>query len=347
MMSANQQTDRPRNRRSYRTALWVLGIITLNVSYFGYSYARWTGTMDHLEYGERLPSVKLMDLDGHRVASDGRWLLAIHFNCTAEPLRALKYAELLHRRYESRGLTVVGIASEPETPTRACVQQVHTSFPVVLDAGTVGSQLKLEKHPFFAFLADRDGIVRFSSDTAAPKDLRMITEKYLEGTINYRPAGSDEPLKTGDKLSFQAELLERANLAGKSATPALATLPIPSPGHLVVFNARCTVCSLEAGLSTFKLWEENVKREHEPVSLVFSMKFTQNEVLNHIEKYGIHTRAYLARGVMPNLEDPYSLESLFQTDILVLTIGVDGVISRIEDWNDFVAHSQSDKRKTV
>jgi hypothetical protein len=154
----------------------------------------------------------------------------------------------------------------------------------------------------------------------------MIVEKYVVGKIDYRPVQTSDRLKAGDR--FEAGPL--ASLGSSASAPQFG-----EGDHAIVFSARCSVCSLESGLTSVRAWEK-ARQDSTPATLIFSAKFTRAELLDRVQKTQMQAPAYQAVDSISGIEDPYSLDGLFSDDIVVATFGRNQNIAKIESWNSFV-----------
>lgn len=327
--------DAKQRKSSRHSTVWlVAAVIVANIGLFVYSQT--IGFKDshlHPIYGDRFPRRTLTDLDGRNVDARGHWLLALYFNhASADSLRLAKYIEILHRRYKSANLMTVGVTKGQTTAVRTSIVDAGITYPI--SVGRLGANAP-DDHDTWAFLVDPDGVIRFSSDFVQSNDLRMIVERYLVGTISYNTKPGLHPLEAGDDTPDFTSARLRSEV--EAPGPAMPLTPVQP---VVVFSARCSACSLTNALVSYVNWE---KTSTVTPTLIFSTKFTRAELEAQLKQLQPRAAAWHALEPIPGVEDPYSLDGLMSSEVIVLTNGPDGRVTQVESWADFAKRTTSGK----
>ncbi|MCA9634946.1 MAG: TlpA family protein disulfide reductase [Myxococcales bacterium] len=127
--------------------------------------------------GEFAPRITGKDLAGEYVALEdhrGEVVLLNLWATWCAPCRAeLPALERLHRRFQGRGFTVLGVSVDSErseAAVRAMVREVPVTYPVLLDpAARAAEALGATGYPT-SILVGRDGVVRWRSVGALRDD---------------------------------------------------------------------------------------------------------------------------------------------------------------------------------
>jgi hypothetical protein len=333
--------DAKKPTSSKRSTVAVIAAIVLaNIGLYVYSQVY--GFRDshlHPVYGDRFPRLTMTDLDGRAVDARGHWVLALYFNhAAADSLRLAKYIEILHRRYTPSKLMTIGVTRGQITAVRTAVVDAGITYPITLDR--LGGSAP-DDHPTWAFLIDPSGTIRFSSDFVQPTDLRMIVERYVVGSIAYNTKPLLRPLAVGDDTpDFTSTRLRQEVDAQGPAVPL-------DPAHpVVIFSARCSSCSLTNALVNYVNWEKETNPAVMP-TLIFSTKFTRAELEAQVAQLRPSAAAWHALEAMPGIEDPYSLDGLLPTEVVVLTNSADGRVAQLESWSEFEKRTATSGKVTV
>jgi peroxiredoxin len=173
-----------------RSALAVLALLSPAVGAAGAG----------LPAGRPAPLFAAPRLDGGTLslqALRGRPVLLNFWSPTCPPC-ALEMPELekLHRRYATRGLTIVGIVEMESSAdeARRFVEERGVTYPIVLDLdGAIGARYRLEAHPT-SVLLDARGTVRFENLgflRGEEKEIEAAIQKVLGPASKGRAPGKD------------------------------------------------------------------------------------------------------------------------------------------------------------
>jgi peroxiredoxin len=130
-----------------------------------------------LDAGQRLPEIGLADVAGRKVdvaSLQGKVVIVDFLASWCAPCKQeLPVLEKLYKKYQGKGLVVVGVSVDEELSNlQGLLKQIRVSFPVVHDAAkAVAGRYKPPRMPS-SYVVDRKGIVRhvhagFRSEDAA------------------------------------------------------------------------------------------------------------------------------------------------------------------------------------
>ena len=130
---------------------------------------------------EQAPDFTLKSLSGENLRLDeykGQVVLVNFWASWCGPCRQeMPILDRLHHRYVDTGFAVLGINVEGEVaPAQEIVDKTSVTFPILIDAGQVVSEMyKLEAMPSTVVI-DRDGVIRYIHRGYKPGD----EAKYVE-----------------------------------------------------------------------------------------------------------------------------------------------------------------------
>lgn len=196
------------------------------------------------------------------------------FVSTGEVNPRLRYLNVLHQRYASQGLKIVGVSDGTESQTKRLSEEAEIAFPLVSDEG-FELHRAFRIHPAHqhggVIVLDRQGRIDFYTLIFLHEDeLRQLAEKYALGEISYNPieAGLATRFKVGaplPELSVSSIDGRKHLMLGKAQAADLA---------LVIFNASCSSCQLAQFINELGSFQDKLSREHPYHRLV--VVFTPN-----------------------------------------------------------------------
>jgi len=321
-----------------RTSITVVALIlSLNLGYLIYTQSSGAARSNaHPKYGDRFPDIRLNDIDGRSIDWKSKWLLIIYFNhANPESVRLAKYAAILRDRYKDKNVVVLGITSGDAHAIRSSLRDSNLNYPVSTQNV---STVTFEKHDSWVLVVDPEGTIKFSSDFVRPNDMRMLLERYVVGRITYDTSTATTKLRPGDSIPDVATVpIGRDASQGEHLTVNHFTGPV------IVFSARCSACSLASALEAYAAWEATAIPTSSRPTLLFSTKFTRRELEAELAKYEIKAIRRQALEPIPGIEDPYSLDGLFGSDVVVLGTSQDTTVARVESWTDFKTRTSTGK----
>lgn len=298
-----------------RYVIALIALITVNIAVFVYRSRR----EPHLRLGDRFPNFA-----GLRTRT-ATWTLVLYgdpmFN---EAVRRIGFAHVLAKMYKDRGLVVVAIWARRDSQTHSFL--VAPSIQQITDDGGWARRLHTNGSAFWIYLVDSSEHVRFAAPYAQPLDMRQLVERFMFGRPTYARQASAPRLEPGDKFPSLA-------IVGRSRTA------VPDDWaknrDLVVITARCAACSLENTYNAYAEWERRARTVRR-ATVLFSEKFTSGE-LDGVLKKSVRAPVLQAVTSIPGVEDDYGQESLFDEDVLVVTVDEEGTVRKLRTWEAFVA----------
>lgn len=288
----------------------------------------------HLSYGESPPQFFGRTLGGSSWHSDslrGKWGLVFYFR-RHFPSEFLFYGDMLNRKYETRGLYLVGITQQVSDDLKRLIQRLPLSFPILVDGDNrVRDRLRWTHHEYGLLLVDPQGKIEFSLTRLLTKsDLRQLVEKYLLGGIRY---GDEEPrvkVKPGQRLPPYRLMDVRS---GKNLT--LRDLDL-AEGTIVFFTASCSLCNVSRYFDQLRAIEGERKGSG-PYHFIFSHTFWAAEVERLVREREIASAVYLAMEPFDLLESSEATAGRSEEDAVVITMTSDGRVRAIESLLDWLA----------
>lgn len=288
----------------------------------------------HLSRGERVPDFFGTTLDGlswHSDSLKGRWGLVFYFRHRL-PTEFLLYGDMLGQRYESRGLSLVGVTHEVSDELKRLVQMRPLSYPILVDRDDrVRDQLRWQYHDYGLVLIDPQGGIEFVVPRLLTKsDLRQLVEKYLLGRIRYQSEQLSIRLKPGDVLPSYRLMDVRS---GRNLT--LRELDL-TDGIIVFFTASCSLYHVSRYFDELRAIELGRKGSG-PYHFIFSHTFSALELDKLAREREIASPVYLAREPFTLLEPADPASATAEEDILVLRMTADGRVKTVGPLSDWVA----------
>jgi hypothetical protein len=316
-------------RRLQRGAGWIIGILTLGAllpSMVAHLPRFKKVPRGHaLAAGDRFPEEVAVDLNGQPV----KWPSQMFFVLCAAPdsTLAIRMAKFIQLWEESNRLTlpVIAIMRGTKKDVIAFVREVRPSFPVLLDSGDWAERIGAVK-PFHLYLVDANARIRFGADYAEPDDLRQLTEKILRGRVTYYDLDRSRALRVGERMPDVSTVNVR--------TDGDELFQVSGP--VICYTSRCPDCSLDGYVTAYAAYESRISPRPAP-TLLFSSRFSRAQ----LKRMGaiLHVKARMLQAVenIPGVEDAFSLETYFPSDIVVIESTRNGEIKKIHTWEQFIA----------
>ncbi len=156
---------------------------------------------------------------------------------------SLFYAQALSRKFESLGLTVVGIAKDkPINPdVKNLIEKMQVRYPIIIDTGgIIHDSFDVKKCCGATVYLTKDGIKHRFESLLEPEPLRQLVEKEMKGKIDYELNEVEQHVfSTGEKcpsieLTYgsSGQLLHLPDLCDKNGRCTVVTF----------FSSLCGVC---------------------------------------------------------------------------------------------------------
>ncbi len=298
---------------------FILGglfLVNLVLAYIIFHRAKYDG--DHLVYGRKVSAVLGKDAKGDNIKLvEGSWNLLLYLhNESYSDMQLARYANILYNRFQDKGLEVLGILEGTYEDIRTFRERNDLLYPLVSVHNLVEVP-HLEEHRGVV-LIDTSNVVRFVSPLNE-ESMRQLIEKYLLGSITYVP---EQILSVQEGKLFPNIVLKPFGLEQK----VLLQDVLRDSTLLFVFTSSCATCSIEPHLRTYSLLEEILQRNERFGSsvsvLLFSSKFSEDEIRDYLISTKIDGRVFLAQDEIPGVESTY-FPSFLPFDEEVVGFGLD------------------------
>lgn len=228
------------------------------------------------------------------VGSDWRYIMLAFVSASGINPR-LKYLDVLHERYASRGLKIIGVFNGSEWRTRQLNDETEVGFPVISD-----EEFQLHRaahiHPSHqhggVVVLDRQGRIDFHTlGVPAEDQLRQLAEKYALGEVSYDPV--EERLTPQFKVGAPLPELMVSSIDGrehfKLGGAQAANLA------LVIFNANCSSCQIDQFINELGTFQNKLTREnpHRRLVVVFTPNYDQGMLASYQRVGKLPASSYL------------------------------------------------------
>lgn len=268
------------------------------------------------------------DIDGRVVSWPNQPFILIYTR--VDSTAGIQALRAIHLRREKGTATppVVAILHGSKAEISRLKQQIGESLEVVQDNELQSWRLGLRSYPFYLLLIDKDSRVIFGADYAEPEDIRQLAEKVLTGHITYRNLEADAALQPGDPFTGFSVFNLRAQKE--------STFSPPVSGSILCFTSHCPACDLEKAVIDYASYEARIPKQA-PITLLFSSRFPQTDLMRMILRTGIKADVVQADENIPGLEDPLSLETFSAANIMKIDFDADGKVQHISPWSGEVS----------
>jgi hypothetical protein len=167
------------------------------------------------------------------------------------------------------------------------------------------------------------------------RSLRELTERYIQGTVDYEPLPIGKP-STGDSLP--ALELERVANSEKLSLPLLAGIN----STVIFFQANCTTCGVNNILA--KLQQINSERRSLSDLRTYPV-FSRSFDIKQLKAYGasLGENLLIATEFCPQWEDEYYVGPGSGKEPFVISIGRTGQIDKVEGFADWANRKMSNR----
>jgi thiol-disulfide isomerase/thioredoxin len=126
--------------------------------------AIWLTASAELSRGEKMPPMTMTDLNGKqiKIAASGKVQIIDFWATWCGPCRqAIPGLQALHKKYQSRGLQVIGVAMQSGTAqdVKQFVKQHGMTYPICMPPDSVLHKYQVQAFPTL-YVVDKKGVVR-------------------------------------------------------------------------------------------------------------------------------------------------------------------------------------------
>lgn len=243
-----------------------------------------------------------------------------HFN----HLPAIKYSQVLLKRFHRDSLSVFAITDSGPGETSTLVESESLTLPILHDPhGTFRSLFRVPEPYEHTFLVTGNGNVKFSMAGVPPEDLiRQLVEKYILGKVDYTAGTASLGYRIGQSLKS----LRAMAVADGSTTDLLLR-----DTKLILIPGSCTSCDLDALFHYYSTHSSSYDNTGRSI-ILFSKRFSRKDLLTKMKAVGMpFDNAYISDSSTAHFDDQYSTkrdENVYPILISVDSRGRVSLVSR-------------------
>jgi len=326
-------------RRNLKFLLLIITLLILNILILFFRIENQNNT-PKLFYGKIIPEISFYNTHGKIIPLKKFNLLYFTSLQTSKDIRIAKFLNILYQKYSNSDLQVIGIVDLDKYSTRKFIEEERVSFPFInyKDNPSINKIFGQLFHTII--LLDSSNTIRFIASFFTQNDIRQLIEKFIEGRISYPPFNKLEYLKEGDIYpTFRVKNLKNGNLG---------YFPRNNNTLAIVLTGRCPDCILEKFKTFIPLIEEILpysNEENKEIVLIFSSKYLEKDILKVYRD--VNLEILLANGSIPGIEDSYNSIYYFNTDIVVVDLDKENVISYINSLDNFIKYMKGKNDKEM
>ncbi len=280
----------------------ILGVALLvSKPLISWEWPTWRKTVvSQIQLRQSFPELNATKSDGStvrlRALLTAKWTY-VRFMSVPDPAE-VDYMNVLLGKYAHYPLQFV-VITDKATP--------HSSPPVSDDQRLIFlaadfSKILRDGQTSQLCLVDPSGVTRFSYPGGLEtRGMRLLTERYLSGHIQYEPPGGISKPQKGEKTP-------RVQIVRLSDRKPFWLSDLTKGSTVIFFQAYCTTCGLDAYVHQLSTLEEGpTSLGQRRVYAVFSRTFGEAPILAAIQEDRIRPDVYIASEYIDQWESAYYL----------------------------------------
>jgi len=322
-------------RRNLKFLSLIIILLTLNILILFFRIEK-QNNMPKLFYGKIIPEISFYNTNGKIIPFKKFNFLYFTSLQSSKDIRIAKFLNILYQKYSNSGLQIIGILDLDKYSTQKFIEEERLSFPFINYKNNPSINKIFGQLSHTIILLDDSNTIRFITSFFTQNDIRQLVEKFIEGRISYPPLNKLEYLKEGDVYpTFRVKNLKNGNLG---------YFPRNNNTLAIVLTGRCPDCILEKFRTFIPLIEKLLpysNEEDKEIVLIFSSKFLEKDIRKMYRN--VNLEILLANGSIPGIEDPYNSIYYFNTDIVIIDLNRENIISYINSLDNFIKYMKRKK----